>query len=260
MRFAALGAVGASVLLQLAPASAGASAAPPPVSLAASPARVALVGGSGQAAIRVTNSGTKPVEVVVTRAGFSLDLRGRPRIVPRSRAAAASWLAVRPRTLSLRPRSTGSLTVSSLVPPGSRAGDHGALIVLTTRPIQGARVAVRMRLGVLVLVRAPGTVSRRLELRRLRVRRLRTSRILELYVANRGNVAEVLQRGRVTITLRRGRLVLTRLRPPPRELLPHSAGLVVARYVGRARGPVTAEVEVANGSGQATRRAFRIRL
>ena len=259
MRLAALGPVGVAVLLQLAPASAGASAAPPPVSLAASPARVALV-GSGQAAIRVTNSGSKPVEVEVTRAGFSLDLRGRPRIVPRRRAAAASWIAVRPRTLSLRPRSAGSLTVSSLVPPGSRAGDHGALIVLTTRPIRGARVAVRMRLGVLVLVRAPGAVSRRLELRRLRVRRLRTSRMLELYVVNRGNVAEVLQRGRVTITLRRGRGVLTRLRPPARELLPHTAGLVVARYIGRARGPVTAEVEVANGSGKATRRAFRIRL
>jgi hypothetical protein len=35
---------------------------------------------------------------------------------------------------------------------------------------------------------------------------------------------------------------------------------VVARYTGRARGPVTAEVEIANGSAQATRRAFRIRL
>jgi hypothetical protein len=249
----------ALLLALLAPASAGASSAPPPVSLTASPARVTLV-GSGREAIRVTNSGRKTVEVEVARAGFALDLRGRPRIVAGRRLDAARWLLVRPRRLSLRPRTTGSLTVSSLVPRGARAGDHGALIVLTTRPIRGARVAVRMRLGVVVVVRAPGPVSRRLELRRLRVRRIRGSRVLELYVANRGNVTEVLPRGRMTLTLRRGRRILARLHPAPRELLPRTVGIVSVRYRGRARGPATALVEVSPEPGRTLRRTYHLRL
>lgn len=249
----------ALLLVLLAPASAGASSAPPPVSLAASPARVTIV-GSGQEAIRITNSGTKAVEVEVMRAGFALDLRGRPRIVAGRRLDAARWLLVRPRRLSLRPRTTGSLTVSSLVPRGARAGDHGALIVLTTRPIRGARVAVRMRLGVVVVVRAPGPVSRRLELRRLRIRRLRASRVLELYVANRGNVTELLPRGRVSLTLRQGRRVLARVHPAPRELLPRTIGIVSVRYRGRARGPATAVVEVSPESRRLLRRTYHLRL
>ena len=259
MTIAALRLLSVSVLALLAPASAGAGAGPPPVSLAASPARVTLP-GSGRTAIRVTNAGSRAVDVEVSRAGFSLDLRGRPRIVPRGRAAAASWLSVRPHVLSLRPRSEGSLTVSSIVPRNARPGDHGALIVLTTRPIRGARVAVRMRLGVLVVMRAPGRLTRRLELRRLRVRPLRSSRVVDLYVANRGNVTEVLKRGQSTVTLRRGRRILARLHPAPRELLPRTIGIMSARYAGRARGPATALVELAAESGRIVRRSYHLRL
>jgi hypothetical protein len=243
----------------LASASAGASSTRSPVSLAAFPARVTLV-GSARSEVRVTNSGSKPVEVEVSRAGFSLDLRGRPRIVPRSRRDVASWLAVRPRRLSVPPRSTSALTVSSSIPRGTRPGDHGALVLLTTRPIRGARVAVRMRLGVVVVVRAPGRVSRRLELRRIRVRCARSACVLELYVANRGNVMEVLQRGSVTVTLRRGRRTLAKLHPIPRELLPRTIGVVRATYRGRVRGRATAVVELTGDPGRGTSRSFRIRL
>jgi translation initiation factor IF-1 len=176
------------------------------------------------------------------------------------RLDAAPWLLVRPRTLSLRPRTTGFLTVSSRVPRTARAGDHGALIVLTTRPIRGARVAVRMRLGVVVVVRAPGRVSRRLELRRLRVRRARAGRVLDLYMANRGNVTELLPRRSVTVTLRRGRRVLARLYPAPREFLPRTIGIVSARYTGPVRGSATAFVEVSPGSGRTLRRTYHLRL
>jgi hypothetical protein len=254
---AAVGA--AAALLVLAPASAGASTPRSPIALAATPARVTLV-GSARTEVRITNSGTKPVELEVGRAGFALDLRGRPKIVPRGRAAAASWLAVHPQRLSLQPRSNGTLTVSSAVPRRARAGDHGALILLTSRPIRGARVAVRMRLGVIVVVRAPGQVSHRVELRRLRVRRQKSSRMLELLVANQGNVAEVLQRGRVTITIIRNRRVLATLRPAARELLPWTTGIVQARYKGPSRGLFTAVAEVALGDGRTTRRTFRLRL
>jgi hypothetical protein len=261
MRAAALGLVLTPVLLLLAPAPAGAGAPRASVALGASPARLTIL-GSGERTIRLTNSGADPVEVDVSRAVFSLDLRGRPRIVPRGqgRSDPASWLTVRPSRLALRPRSSASLRVSSTVPRGARPGDHGALVLLTTRPIRRARVAVRMRLGVVVVVRAPGRVSRRLELRRLRVRRARSSRVLELYVANRGNVTEVLQRERTTLTLLRGRRAVASLHPSSREFLPGTTGIVQTRYAGRARGPLTALVELSYEPGGNVRRAFRIRL
>jgi hypothetical protein len=243
-------------------AGAGAGTGRRPVSLAAAPARVTIA-GSGRATIQVTNSGSRRVELNVRRAGFALDLRGRPRIVRRARVggSARSWLTVRPRSLVLPPRTKASLTISARVPRRARPGDHNALVVLTTRPIRGARVAVRMRLGVVVVVRAPGRTSRQLELRRLRVRRTRSARVLELVVANRGNVSEVLQRGRISIVLHRGETVFARLQPPARGLLPRTIGIVQARYAGRVRGRMTALVELSYGPGGGVlRRAFHIRL
>ena len=82
--------------LVLAPASAGASTTRPPLGLTATPAHVALA-GFGRAMVRVTNPGASPVVVDVARAGFALDLRGRPKVVSRGGTrAASSWLTVRP--------------------------------------------------------------------------------------------------------------------------------------------------------------------
>ena len=261
MRLAAVGLAIVPALLLLAPATVGASAVRAPVSLVASPARVAIA-GSGRATIQIRNSGTRRVELIVRRAGFALDLRGRPRIVRRGRiGGAGSWLTVRPRRLALAPGTTASLTISSNVPRRARPGDHNALVLLTSRPIRGARLAVRMRLGVVVVVRAPGRTTRRLELRRLRTRRVGSARILELLVANRGSVTEILQRERLTMILRRGRRIVARLEPAARELLPRTSGLVQARYRGRVRGRITAVVELSYGPGLgAVRRAFHLRL
>jgi len=246
----------------LAPAPAGASAARTPVSVVASPARVTLA-GSGRATVTVTNSGSRRVEIEVRRAGFALDLHGRPRIVRRARGcgAATRWLTVRPRRLVIRPGAQASLSITSRVPRRARPGDHDALVLLTTRPVRGAKVAVRMRLGVMVVVRAPGRVSRQLELRRLRVRKAGHARMLELLVANRGDVTEVLARKRVTITLQRGDRSFARLQALARQLLPRTTGLVQARYAGRVRGRVTAIVELSDESGGGiVRRAYHLRL
>jgi hypothetical protein len=263
MRLAAVGLAISSVLvLALAPAIVGAGTSRHPVSLVASPARVTLV-GSGRATIHVTNSGGRRVDIDMRRAAFALDLRGRPRIVPRQRigGAAGSWLTVRPRRLALTPGRSASLAISSTVPPRARPGDHNALVLLTSRPIRGTRVAVRMRLGISVVIRAPGRISRRLELRRLRVRRAGSTRVLELLVANRGNVTEMLQRERLTVTLRRGPRMLATPQAVARELLPRTSGIVQARYMGRARGRVTAYVELSSGPGRGVvRRTFHIRL
>jgi hypothetical protein len=105
-----------------------------------------------------------------------------------------------------------------------------------------------MRIGVVVFVRVAGRIVHRLELGALRVRH----RVLEVGVANRGNVIE---RTRVRIFLLRGGHVLGRLGPVGRTLLPHSRGIERFRYSGRLRGWVTARIEM-----DALRRNFRIRL
>jgi hypothetical protein len=119
---------------------------------------------------------------------------------------------------------------------------------------------VRMRIGIVVVVRAPGRVVRRLVLRGMRVHRARRARVLELIVVNRGNVTETLDRGRIRIALRRrGRR--TALRNDPRELRPRTSGVVQFRYAGRLRGRVTARVRIAGPAGaRPVTRTFRFSL
>ena len=250
------------VLLALASASAGASGARPPVALTASPAHLELA-GTGRATVRVTNSGTNPVVLDVRRAGFALDLRGRPKIVGQHdvRRTAAAWLGFRPRTLSLRPGATGSVTIASTVPARAEPGDHDALVLFTTRRRVTDGLAVRVRMGVVVVVRAPGAVVHRVELLALRVAPRGRARVLELVVANRGNVTESVGRARGTISLFRGGRRLARLAGEPREFRPGTKGLVQFRYRGPAHGVVTARVELTPDSGgRVLRRAFRVRL
>lgn len=244
----------------LVPASAGASTTRPPVGLTATPSRVSLAGTS-TADVRVTNPGSIPVLVRVERAGFSLDLRGRPKVVPRGGPrAAAAWLTLRPSRFVLGVGESRLLMVASRLPARVEPGDHDAVVLLTTRLLREGGVAVRMRLGIVVVVRAPGRVVRRLALGRLDVRRERSARVLELRVANRGNVTETLTRGRVRVWLRRGSAG-TRLDTAPRDLRPRTTGIVQLRYGGRLRGWVTARVEVATQPGMPVlRRTFRIGL
>jgi hypothetical protein len=242
------------------PASAGATTARRSIALTASPAHVSLQ-GSGYATVRVTNSGRRLVVVDVRRAGFALDLRGRPRIVASGKRAAISWVRVRPSHVALRAGASASLTVAAKVPAGAEPGDHDALVLLTTRPRRDAGVAVRMRIGVVVAVRAPGQLLHKLVLRGLRVRRHGRLRTLELLVANRGNVTEPIRRKRVSLSIRRAGRVVARLRPEPRDLLPWSRGLLVFRYRGRVHGTVSALATVVpEADGSMMCRAYRIVL
>jgi hypothetical protein len=242
------------------PASAGATTARRSIALTASPAHVSLR-GSGRATVRVTNSGRRPVVVDIRRAGFALDLRGRPRIVAGGKRAAISWVRVRPSRVALRSGASAPLTIAAKVPVGAAPGDHDALVLLTTRPRGVAGLAVRMRIGVVVGVRAPGRLVHKLVIRGLRVRRHGHSRTLELLVVNRGNVAERLGRERVSLLLRRAGRRVASLRPEERQLLPRTRGLVVFRYRGPARGAVTALARVTSDAGdESLSRTYRIRL
>jgi hypothetical protein len=244
------------------PASAGASVERPPVALTASPAHVALA-GSGRSTVRVTNAGASRVVVDVSRAGFALDLRGRPRIVRREAVArsAADWLTFRPRSLVLNPGGIAVVGITAKLPSRAEPGDHDALLLFTTRRRVRDGVAVRMRMGVVVVVRAPGAVVRRLELGDLRVSPRGRLRVLELGLTNRGNVTESLTRARSILSLfREGRRV-AKLYGVPREVRPRTRGVLQFVYRGSARGAATARVDVApESSSRVLRRSFRIRL
>jgi hypothetical protein len=214
--------------------------------LSVSPVRIRLTRAASRT-ITITNAGNAAASVDVRPASFFLDRRGKPTIA-RERQQAAGWLRVRPRRLVLAPGGTAVVTVASAAPSGVVPGDHPALVLFTTQPPRAAGVAIRMRIGVVVFVRVAGRIVHRLELEALRVRR----RVLEVVVANRGNVVE---RAHVRIFLSRGGQVLVRLGPVARTLLPHSRASERFRYSGRLRGWVTARVEMG-----ALRRTFRIRL
>jgi hypothetical protein len=249
-----------ALTLVLVPAPAGAGTTRPPLGLAVTPARVALA-GTGKASVRITNPGFRPVEVDVARAGLSVDLRGRPHIAARGgRRAATSWLSIRPRRFVLRAGAATWLTVSSHLPRRVEPGDHDALVLLTTRPWRSAGVAVRMRIGVVIVVRAPGRVVRSVAVRGLRLRRVGRARTLEVVLANRGNVTETLDAGRIRLTLvRKGSR--SSVRPVMRELRPRTNGVVQFRYRGRLAGWVTARVRLTLEPGRPViSRTFRVKL
>jgi hypothetical protein len=253
----------ALLVLALVPASAGAGAAAPPrpLALTAAPARLALI-GSGAASVRIRNPGAKRIAVDVSRAGFALDLRGRPRIVGRRSArSAARWLTLRPAHLVLAPQSAAQVHVTARVPRAASPGDHDALVVLSARPLARARVSVRLRLGVVVLVRAPGAVVRRLKLGPLRPTQRGSTRALELVVVNAGNVTERLRRVRSAVyRLPTSRHVET-LAAGARELRPRTRGVLDFRLRSRERGLMIARVVIPGEPGRAAiHRTYRIRI
>jgi hypothetical protein len=210
----------------------------------------------------VTNSGTRTVVVVAGPAGYALDLRGRPQIVGRGRSnGAAGWLTLHPSRLVLAPGATAPVVVTAAAPRRVPPGDHPALVLLEARSAGVARVAVALRVGIVVDIRAAGVVVRRVDIRALRLRRAGSAHTLEVVLRNRGNVSELVTPRRLSVVLRRrGRLIAT-LHPLAQTLLPRTSGLFDLRYRSNVRGPVTAiaTLLVANGRGPELRR-FVLRL
>jgi hypothetical protein len=219
--------------------------------LTASPSRVELP-GSGTQIVEVRNRGAAPIVLDATRAGFTLDLSGHPRVIP---VAPAAWLSVRPKRVALAPGATAKLTIAGRVLHGASPGDHTALLLLSTRAPKNAGVGVRMRLGIVVVLRVPGRVVHRLTVESLRT----VGGQLRIALANRGNVTEQLTGRRVVVTVRRGARVLVRLYPSARELLPRSRGVLTVRVPASLRGALTVEVAIRPSvvGGAAVTRSFR---
>jgi hypothetical protein len=226
------------------------------IGLSATPLRLTLR-GSSSAAVTVRNPGRRTLLVDVSRAGFARSLRGKPRVRPAGGAAA--WLRIRPRQIRVAPGAKGVLHVHATPSRRTAPGDHAALVLLTTRPLGVRHVRVRLRVGVVVVLRVRGRIVRRLDARALAVRGHGPMRRLELRLVNRGNVTERLGGDGLRLCLLRDGRKLATLRPASRELLAHSAGIAVFAYRGRLRGDVLARVEL-RPPVVGRRRSFRIRL
>jgi hypothetical protein len=159
----------------------------------------------------------------------------------------------------LGPGASGSVTIASRVPARAEPGDHDALVLFTSRRRAADGLAVRVRMGVVVVVRAPGTVVRRLRLLGLRRAGSGRGRALELGLVNRGNVTESVARGRIVVALERGGRRLARLTAEPRSFRPGTRGVVRFPLRRRLVGPVLARVDLAS-DGDRTQRVYRLRL
>jgi hypothetical protein len=231
-------------LLLTASAAEAVSADRPRVALSVTPARLALA-APGSRRINVRNDGAEQVVVDVRRRTF-----------------VTRWLQISPERLLLGPGRSAVLTVRAKTGPGAEPGDHQVLVLLTTRPQHGSRVALRLRLGVRVSVRMPGTIVRRLALGGIRVHRSRGLRFIVVPVVNRGNVTVQL-RGHVTASLFRhgDRVARLHLAARPASLAPAARALLALRYAGRVRGPVMTVVQIRMGAGvRLVERRYRLRL
>jgi hypothetical protein len=237
-----------ALALASAPSVEGAGADRPRVALSVSPAQLTLA-APGSRTIKLRNDGAERVVV---------DVKGRAL---GRQMAAKTWLQIVPTHLLLRSGEIAILTLRARPTRSAEPGDHHVLVLLKTRPVRGPRVNVQVRLGVRIRMVVPGRIVRRLTLGGLRVHRRHEARSMVVSVANRGNVTVQLG-GRVTASLfRRGRQV-ARLSPPARRALRPGARVVLAlRYSGRARGLLTAVVQIRLGSGiRVVERRYRVRL
>ena len=248
--------LGVAVIVAAALIPSAAAGGGPAAALGVSPLRLELKGAS-TAPIIVQNPGARPLVVTVSRAGFARTLHGKPRI--KAARGAAEWLRVVPHRRRLAPHATRRFWVTAQPPAGARPGDHPALVLFATRPPADTKVHVLLRVGVVVLVRVPGTIVHRLVPQALSARRKGRARLLSLRLANLGNVAERLGASRLHLVLtQRGARAKT-LRAHRQELLPHSVGIAQFVYRGRLRGPVMARV-VLRPAADGPTRTFHLTL
>jgi hypothetical protein len=237
-----------ALVLASAPSAEGADADRPRVALSVSPARLALA-APGSRTIKLRNDGAERVVVDATRRM----LGGQP--------AAKTWLQIVPARLLLRSGESAIMTLRVQPPRRVEPGDHGVLVLLTTRPLRSDRVNVQMRLGVRIRMVVHGRIVRRVTLGGLHLHRRRDARFIFVSVANRGNVT-VLLRGRVTaLLLRRGQQLARLSAHARRALLPGARAVLALRYRGPVRGLLTVVVRIRLASGiRVVERRYRIRL
>jgi hypothetical protein len=233
-------------------------AVPPPAALAAAPARLVLP-ASSRATIRVANTGSAPLDVRVSRAGLSLGGEGHPAVGPR--AAPPGWLFVSRTSFRIRGHTAVALALRAGALRGVRPGDHATLLLLSAARPGRRAITVALRIGVVVVLRARGTMKHRLSLGPVQVERRGDRRVLRVGVINRGDLDEWLGRDRVRLTMWRAGRVVARPAPLARRLLARSRGVVVAALRSGLRGRCVLEVRLLRSPRRpAARRLYRLLL
>ena len=195
--------------------------------------------------------------------GFALDLRGRPRIVWSGGArSAAGWLTLRADALHDR---AALHRVSRR--DGEAAARRGA-----GRPRRARAVWRRDPLRAGGWACACGSVSSWSSGRRggscdassciaLQVARRGHATVLELTVANLGNVTESLRAARAVLSKAKDGRVVAGVSAANRDLRPRTRGIVAFRYRRTLHGWMTARVVIpADGGRRRLQRTYRIRL
>ncbi|HEY8644776.1 MAG TPA: hypothetical protein VIL77_02740 [Gaiellaceae bacterium] len=247
-----------AVTLAAAALSASSVGAPARPALSVSPAHLALTAG-GKATVHIGAVSRGQLLLRASVAGLALDPRGRPQIV--SRRDAATWLTVRPRTISAG-KTGATFVVTSRRPSSARPGDHTAIVLLTATAAAGKGIAIGMRVGLVVTVRVGGRSIRRVEVVAARIRQAPggAGRLIAVTVANRGARIESIGGARLAVTLlRRGR-VIGCFRVARRPLLPYTRAVVTIRCRAVVRGVLVARVAIVRPDGRTAARRFRLRM
>jgi hypothetical protein len=194
----------------------------------------------------------------VSVAGLALDSLGRPRIV--GRRDAATWLRVRPQTISAG-RAGANVVVTSRRPSGAHPGDHTAIVLLAATAPSGKTIAVAMRVGLVVTVRVSGRSIRRVEVVAARARPTAgVGRLIAVTIANRGDRIESVGGTRLAVKLARRGRAAGRCQGPRRALLPHTSAVVTVRCRAAGHGGVVARIALLRPDGKTATRSFRLHL
>jgi hypothetical protein len=221
------------------------------VGLSVTPPRLIVPAGLA-AEVVMTNPGPNAETYTLDTGNYTIRPDGRVVVDPALPPArsAKRWISVLPRTLRLDPGRSATVTVVTRRVRIAAPGDHQAVVLATAGAPASSGVSVRARVGIPVLVRVPGGITREISVAKPRVVVISGSPALRLRLRNIGNVNERLLPGQIQLqVVRRGRVV-RRVAGPARTLLPGGVSFLTVPYRGPA-GAVTLVARVRYSSRRA---------
>jgi hypothetical protein len=143
--------------------SAGASAPAPGFSLAVSPTRL-LVSAQDllePQTLTVTDKGNQPLDVVMSKIGFTELPDGSPKFERDAPYSAVNWVTVDPGSFHLDPGEHRQVTVTIDPPGNAEPGEHQvALVSSVLAPKSGSNIRINRGIGVALYVTVPGPIDR----------------------------------------------------------------------------------------------------
>jgi len=237
--------------------------------LSVEPTQLILLGAS-KGGYTVRNPTKSAVKLQARVGNYTIKPNGHvvvdPKVPPKR--SAKRWLSISPKKFTVKANGEFELKVRSHPGKSAGPGDHHALVLFVTAARGKGNVLVRTRIGVGVLVRVKGKITRSLGITSLASSR--GTNQLRLGVVNRGNINERLLRHKVSVALKEGTRTVQTLWAPPRQMLPHSRTVFSLPYRSGLNGKMTAVVTVRPVNGaiagvlapplKPVTRTFKVRL